>query len=382
MNEITTKVQGDDLRIGVPITKIDREKRLVSGFATLDNIDKQGHLVLPEASQKAFDRFRGNIREMHMPLAVGRMVGFRRDTLYDEETQKTYEGIYVTARVSKGAQDTWEKVLDGTLSGFSIGGYLLEREDAYDEEGNKYQIIKDYELVELSLVDNPANQLANVFSIQKVNGSLEVTGFAIEDDTDESNELDSVVEKFFNRLDEFIKTQIGGNNTMATETEKVDTVEDAEEVETVSEEVSEEVVEKADTTEVEETVEAEETEELDIEAIVETAVTKALEGFTKNVEADDEVSEEEVTEEVTDAVADAVEKAIGEVAESLKSLTDGLTAVAKRFADLEGTLDTRLDALEKSTALKKSADFSDSDDDDDKTNFWGGTFTGGTANAE
>lgn len=375
MNEVTTKLSGNELHLNVPITKIDREKRLVSGFATLDNIDKQGHKVLPSASQKAFERFRGNIREMHMPIAVGKMVDFKAEPFHDEETQKTYEGIYVTARVSKGAQDTWEKVLDGTLSGFSIGGILKDKEEAFDAEGNKFEIVKDYELVELSLVDNPANQLANVFSIQKVNGSLEVTGFATEDDTDESHELDPTIESFFSRLEKFIENKIGGNNTMAKETEEVETVEETEEV---VETASEEVVEKADA--VEETEET--TEELDVQAVVDAAVEKALERFSENVEADDEVTKEEVTEEVIDTVVEHVDKSIGDVAESIKSLTEGLTAIAEKFADFSDNIDNRLDTLEKSTAFKKSADFAGDVEEEDESNFWGGAFTGGTANAE
>jgi len=156
------------VRLSMPINKIDVERRIVHGFATLDNLDKQGDVVPADASLRAFERFRGNIREMHDKKAVGKMVSFREDKYYDTETQKFYNGIVVSAYVSKGAQDTWEKVLDGTLTGFSIGGVVKESEDVYDENlGKAYQVIKEYELSELSLVDNPANQLANLFSIEK-----------------------------------------------------------------------------------------------------------------------------------------------------------------------------------------------------------------------
>jgi hypothetical protein len=59
-------------------------------------------------------------------------------------------------------------VLDGTLTGFSIGGAIKETDTELDEEtNNTVRIIKEYDLVELSLVDSPANQFANIFSIQK-----------------------------------------------------------------------------------------------------------------------------------------------------------------------------------------------------------------------
>jgi len=156
------------IRLSMPINKVDKERRIVTGFATLDNLDRQGDVVPKEASLKAFENFRGNIREMHQPVAVGKVVSFKEDTYFDTESSKFYNGIVVSAYVSKGAQDTWEKVLDGTLTGFSIGGEIHDSEDVYDEDlGKKYQVIKEYSLSELSLVDNPANQFANVFSIEK-----------------------------------------------------------------------------------------------------------------------------------------------------------------------------------------------------------------------
>jgi len=58
--------------------------------------------------------------------------------------------------------------LDGTYTGFSIGGRMLKWDDAYDEKAdNQIRIIKQYDLVELSLVDSPANQFANILSIEK-----------------------------------------------------------------------------------------------------------------------------------------------------------------------------------------------------------------------
>ena len=164
-------MEGDNVRLSMPFSKVDKERRIVSGFATLDNVDKQMDIVTTEASVKAFAKFRGNIREMHQPTAVGRMVSFKEDKYFDPESKKFYAGVYVSAYVSKGAQDTWEKVLDGTLSGFSIGGKMNKWDEAYDEKMDRaVRIIKDYDLVELSLVDNPANQFANIMSIEKVNG--------------------------------------------------------------------------------------------------------------------------------------------------------------------------------------------------------------------
>ena len=163
--------EGESLRLSLPFAKIDKERRIVSGFASLDNLDKQDDIVTAEASMDAFAKFRGNIREMHQPLAVGKMVNFKAEKYFDPESKKFYNGVFVSAYVSKGAQDTWEKVLDGTLAGFSIGGKMNKWDDGYDEKSDKaIRIIKQYDLVELSLVDSPANQFANIVSVEKVDG--------------------------------------------------------------------------------------------------------------------------------------------------------------------------------------------------------------------
>src|SRR5690349_22805924 len=140
--------------LAMPISKIDKENRLVSGFATLDNVDTSKDVVTAEASKGAFERFRGNIREMHQPIAAGRLVDFKEEEFFHDG--EFYRGIYATAYISKGAQDTWEKVLDGTLSGFSIGGNIVEQETKFVKDagpnGETIRYIEKYDLIELSLV--------------------------------------------------------------------------------------------------------------------------------------------------------------------------------------------------------------------------------------
>jgi Caudovirus prohead serine protease len=157
----------DKVSYGMSFVKIDKERRIVSGFATLNNVDKQKDIVTTEGSVRAFKKFRGNVRELHERKAAGKLISFGVEQYFDKISNKIYDGIFVRAYISKGAPDTWEKVMDGTLNGFSIGGSITESEDTIDEKGNMVRVIKDYELSELSLVDNPANTLANIMSIEK-----------------------------------------------------------------------------------------------------------------------------------------------------------------------------------------------------------------------
>lgn len=101
------------LHFNVNVTKVDKEKRLVSGVVTAEVVDKAGEIVDYATVKKFFENpelWPGNIREMHQPKAVGKKV--------DVEFDDANKVISMTARVSKGATETWEKVMDGTLSMF------------------------------------------------------------------------------------------------------------------------------------------------------------------------------------------------------------------------------------------------------------------------
>lgn len=165
----SVQVVGKSLGFEVPFSKVDKEKRMVHGFATVDNRDLEGDIVEYQASVKAFREFRGNIREMHNNhKAVGKMLEFRPEELYDIKSGQIHKGIFVSAYVSKGAESTWQKVVDGTLSGFSIKAIINKASQVFDDAAQELtRIISDYDIIELSLVDSPMNTLANVVSIEK-----------------------------------------------------------------------------------------------------------------------------------------------------------------------------------------------------------------------
>lgn len=179
IQKAVTFTDGNHINMQIPLMKIDKENRIVEGFACLDNIDQQGDIVTAEAAYEAFDTFRGNIREMHQPIAVGKMLSFRQAPYYDDASKKTYNGIWVEVHVSKGAEATWEKVLDGTLSGFSIGA-LANSDDIitkFEPDLKKnVRIVKKMRMGELSLVDSPANQFANILTIKKNDDGYEFSG--------------------------------------------------------------------------------------------------------------------------------------------------------------------------------------------------------------
>lgn len=110
----------DRYRIGIPITKIDDEKRIIRGNATVEAVDADEEVVDYDTAKTVIaGTWPGNVREMHGLVAVGTGVIARCDD--------TTKSIEIEAHISEGAESTWKKIKDGTLKAFSIGGKAAKR---------------------------------------------------------------------------------------------------------------------------------------------------------------------------------------------------------------------------------------------------------------
>ncbi len=409
----------------MPFSKVDKERRIVSGFASLDNLDKQNDIVTSEASLEAFAKFRGNIREMHSSLAVGKMVSFKEDKYFDPESKKFYKGVYVSAYVSKGAQDTWEKVLDGTLSGFSIGGRMNKWDDAYDEKSeSQIRIIKEYDLVELSLVDSPANQFANIMSVEKVDGvdtvksvnsdtvlenvfydkesgivivsenesevspttgeSMENIGFVEKTDDEKTDMIKFLVDSAKGINTSKINKEVQPMTKAKTKVEKTDVVEDvmvAPEADAAVAEVTEEVA-KAEEVEATDVVKADEVEVEEIAKAEDAPVVESVEEAVVEVSKSDEVIADAVSE-----IKNTLESAFSDLVTTVKSLQEQVATLNKSIDAVSSEVQSskeqynefgkRVDAVEADTAFRKSGDLGEvfqSQPEMVEKSLWGGRF--------
>ena len=414
---------GDQIVLSVPFTKVNREKRTVSGFATLDNVDQTGDVVTMEASVKAFENFRGNIREMHGSNAVGKMISFKPETYYDAKAQEFYNGVYVDAYVSKGAQDTWEKVLDGTLTGFSIGGKIIESDNEVNKStGKTTRFIKDYSLMELSIVDSPANELCNILSISKMNGELIFKGIATEVKAENifyCADSDSVFISTESSYDSPVTgkpaTLIGwvesNDVNKAKEINKILDLHKKSRLSTPETQIAKqadieggnEVSENTENTAVEETVVADapvvaEEAPAVVEAPVEDAPAETLEkaadvsevmvdepDFAKMLgdlkgffsETLNKASEANAVQVST--IKDTVETFSKSVDSRISELAEQHTALSTAVESIKNTIDgvqKRVDAVESETAIKKSSDLGGSQEVMIKKSKWNGSFLG------
>jgi hypothetical protein len=414
---------GDQIVLSVPFTKVNREKRTVSGFATLDNVDQTGDVVTMEASIKAFENFRGNIREMHSSNAVGKMISFKPETYYDAKSQEFYNGVYVDAYVSKGAQDTWEKVLDGTLTGFSIGGKIIESDNEVNKStGKTTRFIKDYSLMELSIVDSPANELCNILSISKMNGELIFKGIATEVKAENifyCADSDSVFISTEASYDSPVTgkpaTLIGwvesNDVNKAKEIKKILDLHKKSRLSTPETQIAKqadieggnEVSENTENTAVEETVVAEasvvaEEAPAVVEAPVEDAPAETLEkaadvsevmvdepdfakmlGDLKGFFSETLNKATEANAEQVSTIKDTVETFSKSVDSRISELAEQHTALSTAVENIKNTIDgvqKRVDAVESETAIKKSSDLGGSQEVMIKKSKWNGSFLG------
>ena len=432
---------GENLHLSIPFTKVNRENRTVSGFATLDNVDQTGDVVTAEASVKAFENFRGNLREMHQSNAVGKVVSFKPETYYDQKSQTFYNGVYVTSYISKGAQDTWEKVLDGTLSGFSIGGKIKESDNEVNKAtGEAVRFIKDYDLVELSIVDSPANELCNILSIEKVNGQMIYKGLATsvvtenifycEDsdsvfmstektfdspisgkpaaligwvessDINKSKEIDKILASFKKSRLPLPETQLakqanveGGNKMSDT---NIDNVVDAPEAEAAIESTEAVAVEApaADEANVDLFDKSSEVAEVATEEASADNVEKAADTVEVMVDEPDFAKMlgdlkgffAETLTKATEANAAQVTEIKTSVEAFSKSVDDRISELAEKHSalsaavtEIKGTIDgvqKQVDAVEGDTAIKKSSDLGGSEVFTKSKSKWSGAFLG------
>lgn len=131
-----------------PFTRRDDATREVEGVLTSEAIDSYDTMFDYESAKRAVNRWAGNLREMHQLRAVGRKVSVR----FDDENKQ----VILRARISAGAQDTWEKILDGTLTGYSIGCNKWKT-TTRSVGGRSVTCYTDYEYGEVSIVDVPSN---------------------------------------------------------------------------------------------------------------------------------------------------------------------------------------------------------------------------------
>ena len=128
---------GESIKFFVPITRIDKSRRMVYGYGVTDQPPRSGRKrITVEAMEKALPEWMKyrNIREMHQLSAVGKA----------QEVEMRENGIWLGSKIVD--DEAWRKCEEGVYIGYSVGGKEIK------STGND---VVDMQIREFSLVDSP-----------------------------------------------------------------------------------------------------------------------------------------------------------------------------------------------------------------------------------
>jgi len=156
----------------------DSGELIIEGLANTTDKDRQGDIVSKDAWARGISNYLKNpiILAFHdHSKPVGKMI----------DHKVLPNGLSITAKISSAASEIYQLIQDGVLSAFSVGFQILDAE--YEPDTDAF-IIKDLELMEISVVSVPANADA-LFSIRKSLTDEEIKSFTKEKDTHKEKEM-------------------------------------------------------------------------------------------------------------------------------------------------------------------------------------------------
>lgn len=146
--------------------KANDDSLIISGWANTTDKDRAGDVILEEAWSKG-----GLSDYLNNPIILGY---HKHDNPIGKMTEHSVNsrGLFITAEISKSAGKIYEMIKEGILKSFSVGFKVKDAD--YDDVTDIF-VIKDLELLEVSVVSVPANQ-NSIFSISKQFESVDEYG--------------------------------------------------------------------------------------------------------------------------------------------------------------------------------------------------------------
>lgn len=298
---------------------IDYENRTVRGLFTDDNVDEQGHMIDRAAMEKAIDEYRqwGNVRDMHgKPVGLALSVGEEAwntvvAKIFDDEVwkmiaNKVYRGFSIGAMVTGGKMVKVADIAEEKFSGISgaVRGAIKRAGEVF--------VITELTLVEISVVDRPANPRAI---------------FAKSADGTEVMALPSVTKQ---AGVDVIKSMIIGEVDEDVDDDSVEVTITEENMEDVQDDVVDvEAEQEADAVEAE--VEVEKSMDAE-EPSSDEAESDVNENEVVDEDVADEVDESEI-EELDEDVADEVDVEVSKLIDAVKGLTDVVKELVEKVGD-------------------------------------------------
>ena len=173
-NKVYAQLAGDVLENGEPM--------VVGGPASVEMVDREGHLITMDAMDRAFRKFMGNIRTRNaMVLHSDVQVGWALPAYINKAGQIFKSGVYENhlffitemRNDTKIADRVKEQVKEGRIRSYSIAGSALETDSELIQEKGRDKIITkvtELELAEVTVCEKGVNEGAH-FNLLKAHGS-------------------------------------------------------------------------------------------------------------------------------------------------------------------------------------------------------------------
>ena len=332
----------------------------IEGYASTNDIDRYGDIVNPSSFDDTIENFMKN-PVMLLQHDHNKRIGDFTELSIDDK------GLYVKWDVKYTAGDTelFEKIENKSLKGFSIWFRVLEAEfqDITDEKGNVVDwvfVIKKLDLIEISVVNVPANPFTLMKSIEDLaKKSFEaVVKDAEEEIEDKEEDLADDNENANDSQDD----NANDNNEEITDDEKALNVEidkDGEAEDPAPEEEEEKADETEEEAEAEEEGEKEEEEEKELDDEEEkNNIDNEEDVDVENPEEDTDGNEPgddskafttKMIEKIVDAKTGGNKKEFKSLVEKeVKNLSEKLTKDFKKDLDaVKSDLEKEIDAVVK-----------------------------------
>jgi hypothetical protein len=157
---------------------IDEDERLVKGWASVEVVDLQGDIVPISELKRAMYRFMdrgGLIMYAHSNKPVGKVLQWEVEKYPGTDVY----GIRIVAKIFKDYpidDAVWKAIKNGELKGFSIGAQAKEEKRLIKDANGQTRevgVLHDLNLMEISIVKEPANPLALVEEVNYFAKSLD-----------------------------------------------------------------------------------------------------------------------------------------------------------------------------------------------------------------
>lgn len=296
----------------------DSEVLRISGWANTTDKDRANDVVLEEAWTKG-----GLNNYMLNPVIlgyhkhdnpIGKMVDYN----------VSMKGLFITAEISKAAGNIYNLIKEGVLKSFSVGFRVKDAD--YDSMSDVF-VVKDLELLEISVVSIPANQYS-VFNVSK--------------------QFDSV-EEYLEFKKSFVAEEESEEETIVSGSDNLDETEDkTKEVEAEEARLAEEAIlaEEAKAVEEAETARLAE-EEKAAEAAIAVAEKEALEKETSEENTENEISPQE-RQEMPEVVKTDAEKLLEEIEKRFEDKSKEFDQILTGLRDEIKDKDKELNAVIRS----------------------------------